>query len=243
MAASSTEPRVVVIDEDGDTILTLKGPIQELVECDNDSDTKSNTDSDTATNRAVYSDSDSDSNSCSGSEVELTASFDQVAVTHYHVSSTMLKNASKSFRNIFSGGFRETIPNPDDGKYHITAEGFDPDALEMILNIVHSKKQYLFEEIKLELLTYIAVVIDYYYMEEATSSHTNFWATDIWLREGISEEPCRDMFLRTFVSKMFGHENGFDCGAKILIQKSRGPIPDVGIPTLGVAGSFQSSCQ
>jgi hypothetical protein len=140
MAASSAEPRVVVIDEDGDTILTLKGPIQELFECDNDSDTESNTDSDTATNRAVYSDSDSDSNSCSGSEVELTASFDQVAVTHYHVSSTMLKNASKYFRNIFSGGFKETIPNPDDGKYHITAEGFDSDALEMVLNIIHSKK-------------------------------------------------------------------------------------------------------
>jgi hypothetical protein len=241
MAESSAEPRVVVIDKDGDTIRTLKGPIQELKDWksdwDSNSDADSSTNSDTETNGGTYSDSDSDL--YSDPEVKPTGKVERVAVAYYQVSSKLLRPASQYFHRMFSGGFSETIPCPDDGKYHITAEGFDPDALEHVLKVVHLKDQRLPDTVGLYMLAYIAVIVDYYDMYEAVVSQTEIWASVVAI-DSFPTTFCRAIVRRAFVSKTFGDGKDFRRGALFIVLEGEGQIPDVGIPTLGVAGTFPS---
>jgi hypothetical protein len=238
MAESSAEPRVVVIDKDGDTILILIGPIQELKDFDSNRD--SDTDGATETGSDTYS--DNDSNSYCVSEVVPAAEAKRVFERHYKVSSLLLKQASKYFRNMFSGGFSEIFPCPDDGKYHIVAKSFHPFALEKVLDIVHLKNLGLQNKIGQEGLAHVAVVVDYYDMYEAVATQTKIWAS-VTAKDSFLEMFCFDTLVRTFVLKIFGDAKDFEEGAKCVVQTSKGPIPDVGIPMLGVAGKCPSLFQ
>lgn len=154
---------------------------------------------------------------------------------HYQVSSTLLKNASRYFRHALSGRFSESTIDPSDGKYHIQAEGFHPMAMEHVLDILHVQSRRIPQKVNLELLAHIAVLVDYYHLEDAVSFHTDIW-TKYTARKKMPEHYCRDLVLRTFVARMFGDKKNLRRGAELVLRHSMTPIPDLGIPLLDLDG-------
>lgn len=226
---------LIVTDKDGDTILLLKDPLEKLKEwadstpaSDEDSDDESEPEdaTSTATQNPASPAKQHDKPSTPSPEI------------HYQVFSTQLKNVSKYFRNIFTGNFSETVPDQTDGKYHIAAEDFHPKAMEYVLNIVHVKTRRLPRKMDLELLAHIAVLVDYYDMKEAVSFHAEIWAKAA-AQKKFPETYCRDLVLRTFVARTFGDKKNFRRGAEIILQHSKGPLPGLGLPMLGLAGNFK----
>ncbi|KAF2833652.1 hypothetical protein CC86DRAFT_12735 [Ophiobolus disseminans] len=137
---------------------------------------------------------------------------------------------------MFASSFSETVPDPDDGKYHITAENFDAKAMEHVMNIVHVKTKRLPQKLDLELLAHIAVLVNYYDMKDAISFHAEIWAKAA-ARNKFSVKYGRDVVLRTFVARAFSDatDENFKRGADFILQHSTGPVPDIGLPTLGLA--------
>ena len=227
--AKVNDQLLTVIDEEGDTILVLKKPLEKL---------KDWPESPVDSIRAAASDSE-DGSDIERGDVE-TAGGDHLESTpefHFQVSSTQLKNASKYFRNMFASGFSETVPDPDDGRYHITAENFNPKAFEVVMNIIHVKTSRLPKRVDLELLAHIAILIDYYDMKDAVSFHAEIWAKAV-ARKKFPTTYCRDLVLRTFVAGTFGDKKNFKRGADVIVKESDGPIPDLGLPMFGLAGEI-----
>jgi hypothetical protein len=165
----------------------------------------------------------------------------------YQVSSIHLKNTSQNFRNMLSLGFSESVIDPEDGKYHVMVEEFNPKALEHVINIIHAKSWRLPEHLTLEQLADIAVVVDYYDMYGAVSFYTTVWAKrlhdQIWKATGRSYDKFphvyrRPSILQAFVAWKFGTEKSLQLSAAVSLKQSKGPIPDIGIPLLGLAGEF-----
>jgi hypothetical protein len=215
---------VTVIDEDGDTLLVLKDPFEQLnswetsdIDYTSDPEPASGTQRAKATRRGPQ---------------RAAKATQQV---HFQVSSSQLKNASKYFRNMLSGGFSESIVSPHDGKYHITVEGFNTKALEHVMNIIHVKTKRLPKTMDLELLAHIAVLIDYYDMKDAVSFHADVWTKAV-ARRRFPTTYCRDVVLRTFVARIFGDKRNFIRGAQVIMRDSEGTIQDFGLPMFGLAG-------
>jgi hypothetical protein len=167
----------------------------------------------------------------------------------YQVSSIHLKNTSQYFRNTFFLGFRESVIDPEDGKHHVMVEEFNPKALEHVMNIIHAKSWRLPEHLTLEQLAHIAVVVDYYDMYGAISFYTTVWAKrlhdQIWKAADRSHDKfphvyCRPSKLQTFVAWKFGNEKSLQLSATVILKQSKGPMPDIGIPLLGLAGELEN---
>jgi hypothetical protein len=56
------------------------------------------------------------------------------------------------------------VVDPHDGKYHVIIEGFNPEALEHVVNIIHVNIGSLPRYLTLEQLAHIAVLVEYYDM-------------------------------------------------------------------------------
>ncbi|KAH7389461.1 hypothetical protein DE146DRAFT_758770 [Phaeosphaeria sp. MPI-PUGE-AT-0046c] len=230
MARAEDENSDIIIDENGDTFLILENPIETLKEWP------------------------SASGGSSDSEVELVSHFDKGDVANmveqhdtpnssgrnsrkpkpqvrYQVSSALLKNASQYFRHMLSGRFSETIVNAEDGKYHIGTQGFNPKAMEHIMNVIHIRTRNIPKKVGLEMLADIAVLVDYYDMRETVSFHAETWAKAV-ARKKFPATYCRELVLRTFVAKTFDDKKNFRRGAEIIIRNSIGPIEDLGVPGL-----------
>jgi hypothetical protein len=219
---------VVVIDEDGDTLLILKDPLLSLKPW-NDAGTTSN-DVPRAELGTTYND---EQHSASGDRTFATNK--TVPDMRYLVSSALLKNVSKYFRNTFSDRFSETTLNLDDGRYHVVVEGFNPKAFEHVMNIIHVKSKRLPKKIDVEQLAHIAVLVDYYDMKDAVSFHAETWAKAV-AKMKFPTTYCQNLVLRTFVARTFGDDESFQRGAQLITKTSKGPIQDLGIPMFGFAG-------
>ena len=208
----------VVIDPNGDAVLILRYPIYNLdfipPPLQEDTPSTASTESSLPVNPA-------DTSSIESLEGDLSdLSLDAVAETadneglyhdgpefHYLVSTERLCVASPYFHNIFKHGFREAIPE-DDGKYYFSAEDFQPEALEHVLNLAHSQEKDVPGKPTSVMLAHIAVIIDYYQMDIFLSQCLRRWRLEFF---EYVYPVCHhnDAFLLLFVSLLFGWKNEF----------------------------------
>jgi hypothetical protein len=234
----------VVIDQDGDTLLILTNPVERLKSWNK-----------VHFGHGTYELENDIEPAGESKQVHATANGPSLPDKappefRYLVSSFHLKNASSYFRNMFSLGFSECLVDPNDGKYHVIAQSFNPKALEHILNIIHVKNWRLPKHVEVEQMAHMAVVVDYYQMHGAVSFHVTVWQKILHDRVWKTPTPKRGVFpnmycpplvLHTFVARMFGNEEGLKRGAAIILREISHPIHDMGIPLLGLAGEF-STC-
>lgn len=228
---------IIVIDEDGDTILILENPIESLREWPGSIDSSSDDGSESSSDSETEEDAEdtvgqADTASASARDIEKTK-----VKLHYQVSSVLLRNASQYFRNMFSGSFSESMVNSEDGKYHIGAQGFNPKAMEHVMNVLHLRTRNIPRKVDLELLAHIAVLVDYYDLKETVSFHAEIWVKAAARKKFPDNYDCT-LVLRTFVARIFEDKKNFKRGAEIIAMNSSGPIPDLGIPLFGLDGRF-----
>lgn len=243
MAQSGGESsKLVIIDDDGDTLIILENLIETLRDWpsgshDNDNSEDDNTDSES---ESAPESEDGEDATKTAEQADTTGSparsnSEPKPQVRFQVSSAMLKNASEYFRNMFSGQFSESMASTQDGMYPIRAQGFHRQAMEHVMNVIHIRTRNIPKKVDLEILAHIAVLVDYYAMKETVSFHTEVWAKAV-ARKKFPDMYDRALVLRTFVAKTFGDYKNFKRGAEIIVRNSTGSIPDLGIPFFGLDG-------
>jgi hypothetical protein len=207
MAGSPTIERAIV-DPNGDAWLIIKDPKWQLPAWKTNSATPNDT-TDTAT--------------------EATRP-DEV---HILVSSRQLRIVSAYFDNMFKGSYKETQLGSFDGKYHISADGWNPDALKLAMNIAHVQVNAIPDKIALTTLVELVVVTDYYDMERAVAVYTKPWV-DQHLKEAFKVNWYGvESTLLLFLASKFNNTDVVTPKARLAVQESAGPIQDLGLPFPG----------
>ncbi|KAI0120602.1 hypothetical protein BJ170DRAFT_589098 [Xylariales sp. AK1849] len=138
----------------------------------------------------------------------------------FRISSRHLKLASGRSRRLRSEDWTD--------KVHCTLEDWDPEALLIVLNIIHSRNRNVPHAVSLEILAKIAVVVDYFEFHEAIEPFTSIWMAG--LSKCWPETYCRDLVLRIWISSVFGDEKGLTKLKTVAIVDGVGRFADLGLP-------------
>lgn len=152
---------------------------------------------------------------------------DESAEIQMQLSSKHLALASTYFQRMMANDWKESKAE-NDYAYTITADDWNPDALIIMMNILHGQTQEVPKIIDVEKLAKIAVLVDYYGCHKAMN-----WFAEVWISriaEPFYVSYSRDTLLRLFVSYVFSDNDAFTKLTKAIIYESRGPIHTLGLP-------------
>ncbi|OQV07263.1 hypothetical protein CLAIMM_11721 [Cladophialophora immunda] len=96
------------------------------------------------------------------------------------VSSKHLSLASKVFRAMFDGNFREGVALGADQATKVPLPEDNADAMMVLLGIIHGLNRSVPRKIEYALFFAIVVLIDKYELQEATGVYTDLWFSDLW---------------------------------------------------------------
>jgi hypothetical protein len=103
---------------------------------------------------------------------------------HMRVSSKHLILASPTFRSMLGPSFEEGQRLRTDGSTDIALGDDDPDAFEILLNIIHGLTRKVPRSVALDLLAKLASLVDYYQMHEAVELFSDTWINNL-MEEGL----------------------------------------------------------
>ncbi|PYI20271.1 hypothetical protein BO99DRAFT_456724 [Aspergillus violaceofuscus CBS 115571] len=95
------------------------------------------------------------------------------------VSAKHLRLASPVFDRQLTGSFNEAQNLQRTGKVDITVEGWDLEALLILLRIIHGRNHRVPHFVPLSLCARIAVLVDYYACQEAMQVHLRLWKSHL----------------------------------------------------------------
>ncbi|KAI4950367.1 hypothetical protein J4E91_004248 [Alternaria rosae] len=152
---------------------------------------------------------------------------------HFLVSSRQLRLVSVYFDTMFKRNFAESVADSTDGKYHIWATGWNPEALERLMNIAHARSTGLQDYVNLDELVEMVLIVDYYDMHEAPYTHVKKCFTRIG--NGIrSLAPNNtlgsDVIKWMFLSYVFQQDRILEIATELAKKHSKGPLQDLGLP-------------
>ncbi|PVI00808.1 hypothetical protein DM02DRAFT_526231 [Periconia macrospinosa] len=152
---------------------------------------------------------------------------------HYLVSSRHLMLASPWFRRALTKeGFIEASKEPSDGRYHIAASDWDEKALLILLNIFHIRTRQVPQTVTLETLAKIAVLVDYYELQnaEVTERDVRDWIASVRRIYKVPSHYCRDLMLWICISRVFCMSKEFEEATLVAIKTSTGWIQTLDLP-------------
>jgi hypothetical protein len=158
---------------------------------------------------------------------------DEEGIIYYHVSSRHLTLASSWFkRTLTSPGSKEAVANPADGRFYIRASDWDEEAFLILLATFHLRKRRIPKATSLEMLAKIAMLVDYYDLEEAEAieDYVDTWVAHARRSYPVPTTYSRDLVLWIFVSATFNLSNEFEKATYVAIQQSTRSIETLGLP-------------
>jgi hypothetical protein len=157
--------------------------------------------------------------------------------TEMLVSGKHLELASSVFETMITGPFAEGKADSS-GIRQITATNWDPEAFKIIMNIIHGYHREVPRSLGLEMLSRVAMIVDYYECNECVEVYI-----DMWLEGSSSELPTvygRDCVLYLFISWVFSKPRMFGDMAYLALRHSQKLIETEDIPIPAeVLGRFQ----
>lgn len=205
------------IDPDGDMILTLKNPCAPFAVWHEDDATPLPTSLDLSSQEPQGSDLN-----CSDEIIGLAPT--SSAVT-YRISSRHLSSASERSRKMRHQWEQK---RESDGYFHISVEDWDSEALLAILNIIHLRNRQVPHEVSLEMLSKLAVIVDYFEFHEAVEVFSKTWIAD--LQGSLPTSYCRDLILWMWISHVFHEEDILKTVICTAVRHSLGWMEDLGLP-------------
>ncbi|RMZ67717.1 Nuclear pore [Pyrenophora seminiperda CCB06] len=118
--------------------------------------------------------------------------------------------------------FAESLRDPSDGRYHIQANDWDEEALLILLNIFHVRTRRVPATVSLEMLAKIAVLVDYYELEnaEVMERDTKDWIANVRRSVAIPSSYCRDLMLWICISRVFCMREEFEKTTAVAIKET-----------------------
>jgi hypothetical protein len=155
------------------------------------------------------------------------------------VSSRHLILASPYFKAALSGPWREAVSISADCSRCIYADDWDPEALLILMDIIHSRNRRVPRRVSLELLAKIAVLVDYYQCHEAVEVFAEIWLQK--LKDDVPAKINRELVLWLCVSWVFSNAEVFASVTSIAVHQSLEPLPTLGLPIPGkIVGKYLS---
>ncbi|KAJ6015255.1 hypothetical protein N7540_009846 [Penicillium herquei] len=136
--------------------------------------------------------------------------------------------ASPVFKNMLTGGWKESITFAKKGSVEVDAESWNLEALLVVLRAIHGQHYNVPQKITLEMLAQVAVIADYYKCKEPLHI-----LKDIWIRnldEKIPKAFSRDLVLWLWISWFFQLPSQFKVSTSIAMSHSDGRIGSWGLP-------------
>ncbi|KAK2782701.1 hypothetical protein FQN53_009625 [Emmonsiellopsis sp. PD_33] len=149
------------------------------------------------------------------------------------VSSCHLILASTYFKSMLHGNFSEGIKfhssSANSPSYHqiITTE-WDPSAMLILMNIVHGRTRNVPRSVDLQMLTKIAVLVDYYDCAEVVEVFSDMWVEK--LRDSVPKAYCRELAMWMWVAFAFRKGDVFREVTTVAMMESRGAMQMMGLP-------------
>ena len=145
------------------------------------------------------------------------------------VSSSHLRLASPYFKRMFRSGWLEGDTLRIQRRVEIRLRnGEDPDALLIILNIIHGHTRSVPRVVDLTMLTKIAVLVDFYECYEAVEIFSNMWIDSL---EGDSPQSISTKLTQwIWVTWVFNKTHQFKAATQIARRQSKGSIETDGLP-------------
>lgn len=144
------------------------------------------------------------------------------------VSSSHLTLASPYFKRVIRGDWKEGHSIRSDGRLHLSLLDWDPDAVLILMNIIHGHTRSVPRSVSLEMLAKIAVLLDYYQCFEVAEVFTEMWLNR--LEEELPATYSRDLILWIWISWVFRRPERFKVGTVTALKQCRGPIQTLGLP-------------
>lgn len=151
---------------------------------------------------------------------------------HYYVSSRHLALASGFFKSsLAKDGWIEGQPSAADGKYHLSAMDWDPEAFLILLQIMHLRNRHVPRSLTLEMLAKMAVLVDYYRCREAIEVFSEMWINFARSTSPMPSTYGRNLVLWMCVAWVFKLPTEFEQTTKTAFSRSKIPtIQGMGLP-------------
>jgi hypothetical protein len=144
------------------------------------------------------------------------------------VSSRHLTLASPYFKRMLKGDWKEGCTLTADGCVSVRVMDCDPESLMIIMNIIHGHTRKVPRSVSLDMLTKIAVLIDYYECAEAVELFTDTWID--YLKGPLPTTYGRSLILWTCISWVFRKSALFKTVTTVAQMQSYEPIQTLGLP-------------
>ncbi|KAJ5219711.1 hypothetical protein N7468_008915 [Penicillium chermesinum] len=136
--------------------------------------------------------------------------------------------ASRFFKKALTGVWKEGVAFLQKDSVEIMAEGWDPEALLIVIRAIHCQFTQIPRKVTLEMLAKIAVIADYYDCRDVL-----YLMKDIWigsLNEKLTTPYPRELILWVWVSWFFQLPAHFTESTLAAILRTIGPINGRGLP-------------
>lgn len=130
------------------------------------------------------------------------------------ISSGHMMLASAYFQRRLSGDFHDAVTLKKTGRATITLDD-DPDTLIVLLNIIHGRTRQVPRKVTLDLLSRLAVLINYYGMLESVELFSDTWIDNL-KREGMPETYNEKVFPWLFIFWVFEKGDDFKDMARLV---------------------------
>ncbi|KAL4765141.1 uncharacterized protein BDW70DRAFT_156292 [Aspergillus foveolatus] len=154
-------------------------------------------------------------------------------------SSKHLTLAFPYFRRMLSSGFREGTELRNNGQVEIDTEEARTVPFLLLMLIVHSRTKHVPMAVSLEMLTDIAVLVDYYECYDAVEVFANLWIAGLEKDVPLCSTPVdngavsKKALSWLFISWVFRKKSIFERMTKFLLCYSKDKISDGGLPIPG----------
>ncbi|KAM5347253.1 hypothetical protein ACJ41O_010258 [Fusarium nematophilum] len=148
---------------------------------------------------------------------------------HFLVSKKHLASASRRAHKMFSGGFKEAVPEETDGLCHWKFEPvFDPRAFELVMKIIHGKTRDIPQVVTTELLAGIAAVVDDLECHDALWFFAKGWLNQ--MRRDVPTTICPKLAEWILISFVFEEPMLFEQATRTALRWSTDSMSTYGFP-------------
>ncbi|KAL6158361.1 hypothetical protein ACJQWK_03253 [Exserohilum turcicum] len=146
----------------------------------------------------------------------------------YQVSSAHLMIASPRFMSEMKS--LDSGRKDSNGFYHLKASNWDPDALEILLNTLHTRYRRVAKDLTLEMLAKVATIVNHYGCGEAFELISETWIRHARVRYPMPQTYDRDLILWMFVAWVFRFPKEFRKSTAITLRHCpEAKIQDMGL--------------
>ncbi len=141
------------------------------------------------------------------------------------VSSRHLTLASPVFERLLKGEFAESCRLKSTGTTEVRLPEDNLQALQILLNIIHSHSRKVPREVNIDTLTQMSILIDKYGLHEATAIYTDLWFDK--LKGNIPDSLTNQVMPWLCVSWVLRKPEAFKTITKIAVRESEGQLEGV----------------